>query len=125
MRVSGAFFPNRATQLVMPVDYTTDQLDVSASYATSKWQTRFSYYSSMFRNSNDALTWQNPFVGFAGADAGQLAAPPDNEFHQISAAGAYQFSDHTRASADLAIGRMTQNDSFLAPTLNGTLAASS
>jgi MtrB/PioB family decaheme-associated outer membrane protein len=122
MRVGGAFFFS-ATQLVVPVDYTTDQLDVSASYATSKWQTRFSYYSSMFRNSNDALTWQNPFVGFAGADAGQLAAPPDNEFHQIMASGAYQFTERTRATADLAIGRMTQNDSFLASTLNGTLAA--
>lgn len=122
MRVGGGFFTN-ATQLIMPVDYTTDQLDVSASYATSKWQTRFSYYSSMFRNSNDALTWQNPFIGFAGADTGQLAAPPDNEFHQIMASGAYQFTERTRATADLAIGRMTQNDSFLAPTLNGTLAA--
>ncbi|HLF24022.1 MAG TPA: MtrB/PioB family decaheme-associated outer membrane protein, partial [Burkholderiales bacterium] len=122
MRVGGAFFFN-ATQLVMPVDYTTDQLDVSASYATSKWQTRFSYYRSMFRNSNDSLTWQNPFTGLvAGADTGQLAAPPDNEFHQIMASGAYRFSEKTRGSADLAIGRMTQNESFLAPTLNGSLA---
>ncbi len=122
MRVGGAFFFN-ATQLVMPIDYTTDQLDVSASYATSKWQARFSYYGSMFSNSNDALTWQNPFTGLvAGADTGQLAAPPDNEFHQIMASGAYQFSDKTRVTADLAVGQMTQNETFLAPTLNGTLA---
>lgn len=122
MRVGGSFYSS-ATQLVMPVDYTTDQLDVSASYATSKWQTRFSYYGSTFRNSNDALTWQNPFTGLvAGADTGQLAAPPDNEFHQISASGAYQFSKHTRGTADLAVGQMTQNESFLAPTLNGSLA---
>lgn len=122
MRVGGAFFFS-ATQLVMPIDYTTDQLDVSASYATSKWQARFSYYGSMFSNSNTALTWQNPFTGLvAGADTGQLAAPPDNAFHQIMASGAYQFGKRTRGTADLAVGHMAQNESFLAATLNGSLA---
>jgi MtrB/PioB family decaheme-associated outer membrane protein len=123
MRMGGAFFFS-STQLVMPVDYVTDQVDVSASYATAKWQTRFGYYGSTFRNNNDALTWQNPFTGLvAGADAGQLAAPPDNQFHQILAALGYQFTEHTRGTANIAVGRMTQNENFLAPTLNASLAA--
>jgi MtrB/PioB family decaheme-associated outer membrane protein len=122
MRIGGAFFFT-TTQLVMPVDYTTDQIDVSASYASAKWQTRLSYYGSTFSDGNDALTWQNPFTALAvGADTGQLALPPDNEFHQIAAAAGYQFSERTRGTADIAFGRMTQNDSFLAPTTNGSLA---
>jgi len=115
---SGSFFVN-STQLVEPVDYVTDQVDASASYATKKFQLKFAYYGSKFQNHDDSLTWANPygtaaFLGaFPGAAAGQLALPPDNQFHQVSASAGYQFSDKTRLSGDIAYGRMTQNDSFL------------
>ncbi len=123
-RTAGAFFVNTA-QLVEPVDYVTDQMDASASYTGSKWQAKLAYYGSTFRNNNDSLNWQNPFTflpGFPGAGAGQLALPPDNQFHQVLASAGYQISDRTRASADIAVGRMTQNDGFLASTQNATLA---
>jgi len=122
-RTSGAFFVN-SSQLVEPVDYVTDQLDASASYTGSKWQAKLAYYGSTFRNGNDSLNWQNPFTflpGFPGAGAGQLALAPDNQFHQVLASAGYQFDQRTRASADIAVGRMTQNDSFLASTQNPTL----
>jgi MtrB/PioB family decaheme-associated outer membrane protein len=123
-RTSGAFFTNSA-QLVEPVDYVTDQLDASAAYNGARWQAKLAYYGSTFRNNNDALNFQNAFTflpGFPGAGAGQLALPPDNQFHQITASGGYQISDRTRASADIGFGRMTQNDGFLASTQNATLA---
>lgn len=122
MRIGGAFFFNSA-QLIRPVDYVTDQVDVSATYRSATWQTRFAYYGSMFRDGNDALTWQNPFTALvAGADAGQLALPPDNEFHQLAGAVGYQWSERTRVTADLAVGRMRQDQNFLAPTLNPNLS---
>ena len=89
----------------------------------SKLQTKLAYYGSKFGNNNDALTWQDPFTpAIAGAAAGQLALPPDNQFHQVLASAGYQFSDKTRGSADIAWGRMTQNQGFLASTLNAGLA---
>jgi len=119
---AGAFFVN-AAQLVAPVDYETDQIDASASYTSDRLQAKFAYYGSTFRDSNSALTWQNPFTpAFPGAVAGQLALPPDNQFHQISASLGYQFTDRTRGTADIAFGRMTQDQAFLAPTINTTLA---
>jgi MtrB/PioB family decaheme-associated outer membrane protein len=122
-RTAGPFFVNSA-QLVEPVDYETNQIDASASYTGNKWQAKVAYYGSTFRNSNDFLTWQNPFTLLPGnPTAGQLALPPDNQFHQILASAGYQFNDRTRAVADIAYGRMTQNDAFLAPTLNPALVA--
>jgi len=122
IRTAGAFFTT-AAQLIEPVDTVTDQVDASASYTGGKLQAKLAYYGSSFRNSNDALNWQNPFTPVvAGATAGQLALPPDNQFHQVLASAGYQFSQRTRASADIAFGRMTQNDGFLAPTQNTTLA---
>ena len=120
-RTAGALFVN-AAQLVEPVNMTTDQVDASASYTGTRLQAKFTYYGSRFRNGNDALTWSNPFTPILGGTTGQLALPPDNQFHQFSASVGYQFTDRTRASADLAWGRMTQDESFLAPTLNAGLA---
>ena len=120
---SGAFFVN-AAQLIRPVDYVTDQLDASASYAGKRLQAKFAYYGSTFSDGTPSLTWQNPFTapGFPGAVAGQLALPPDNQFHQIAVTLGYQLAERTRATADIAVGRGTQNQQFLAPTLNTTLA---
>lgn len=122
-RSAGAFFVN-AAQMIEPVDYNTDQIDASASYTSRAVQARFAYYGSRFSNANEALTWQNPFSmpGFPGATAGQRALPPDNQFHQLSATVGLQLTERTRASADLAWGRMIQDESFLSPTLNTTLA---
>ena len=120
---SGAFFVN-ASQLVRPVDYVTDQLDASATYTGARLQAKLAYYGSTFSNDVPSLTWQNPFAapGFPGAVAGELALPPDNQFHQISGTLGYQLAERTRATADLAIGRGTQDQQFVAPTLNGSLA---
>ena len=121
---AGTYFVN-ASQLVAPVDDVTDQVNASATYTGAKLQARFAYGGSWFRNNDASLTWQNPFTvpAFPGAVAGQLALPADNEFHQVSASAGYQFTDRTRATAEIAYGRMEQDDTFLAPTLDTTLAA--
>ena len=119
-RIAGSFFFNSA-QLVQPVDYVTDQLDASASYTGKKWQSKIAYYISSFKNDKPSLTWQTPYTSASGETGGQLALPPDNQFHQILAMAGYQFSDKTRATADIAFGRMTQDESFLPVTTNATL----
>lgn len=117
-RLAGTFFFN-AAELIAPIDYTTDEIDLSASYTAPKLKARLAYHASLFKNGHESLTWVNPFTPvFAGTDEGQLAAAPDNQFHQLSAALGYQFTPATRASAELALGRLTQDEDFLSPTLN-------
>lgn len=119
-RISGSFLFNGA-QLVEPVDYVTDEIDASAIYTRAKLQLRFAYYGSLFRNRDESLTWDNPFTSPFGADAGQLALPPDNQFHQLLASLGYQLNKKTRLTADLAVGRGEQDEDFLQPTLNPAL----
>jgi MtrB/PioB family decaheme-associated outer membrane protein len=122
-RMAGSFFLN-STQLVAPVDYTTDEIEGYASYAASRWQVRLAYQGSMFANNNASLRWDNPFAQTApGATAGQIGLAPDNQFHQVSASGAYQITDSTSASATLALGRMLQDEGFLPATINPTIAS--
>jgi len=115
--IAGSFYVN-AAQLVEPVDYVTDEVDISASYTRQKWQAKVAYHGSLFSNRKESLTWENPFTPIAGADTGQLALPPDNQFHQITVSGGYQLSDRTRAIGNVAIGRMKQDENFFPATLN-------
>jgi MtrB/PioB family decaheme-associated outer membrane protein len=121
MGTAGAFLFN-AAQLVEPIDYVTDQVDASVSYNAKRWQARVAYYGSMFNNKDQSLIWQNAYTPVvAGADEGQLALAPDNQFHQIMLSGAYQLGQRTQASADLAVGRMEQDEKFYPATLNNDL----
>jgi MtrB/PioB family decaheme-associated outer membrane protein len=121
-RISGPFFFN-SMQLVAPVNYLTEDIEAYASYAAPRWQVRLAYHASTFTDSDSALRWENPFAQAApGASVGQLALPPDNQFHQLSVSGAYQFTDRTRATATVAMGRMKQDEKFLPATINPTFA---
>lgn len=123
----------RAAIIPQPIDYTTDQFKLLARYTTEKLQLQFGYYYSGFKDGNKALAWQNPyanaagttwgnaFVGYAGGGFGQLAEPPDNQFHQLSASGGYTLGPLTRLTGSLSFGRMTQNDAFLPYTINPNL----
>ena len=117
-RLAGSFFSTSA-QLPAPVDQTTDLMEASASRAGKHFNFTLGYMGSFFRNSDDALTWTNPFPG---PSQGQLALAPDNQFHQISAMLGYDITPAIHASANVAGGRLTQNASYLAASLNPSLA---
>jgi MtrB/PioB family decaheme-associated outer membrane protein len=119
--ITGSFYFD-SVELVQPVDYTSDLIDATASYTSKTWQAKLAYHVSLFKNHNDSLVWQNPYTPIvAGANQGQLSLPPDNQFHQLLASVAIRFSQASRGSADIAVGRMTQNENFLAATDNSNL----
>ena len=118
---AGSFF-STASQLALPVDQTTDQVDASASYSTPTWQATVAYMLSSFRSGSQSLTWANPFNPVVpGATQGQLALAPDNQFHQLTGSASYVISPTMRASADIAWGEGRQNESFLPSTANTEL----
>ena len=120
--VAGSFF-STASQLVAPVNEKTDGAELTVAYATKQLQATVSYLFSSFRNDDTGLTWSNPFFPVVpGATTGQLGLAPDNQFQQIRGTAAYDVSPTIRVSGEAAYGRMTQNDGFLAPTVNTILA---
>ncbi|MEE8428794.1 MAG: MtrB/PioB family decaheme-associated outer membrane protein [Gammaproteobacteria bacterium] len=122
-RTAGAFFFD-ASQLVEPIDYITDEVDVSASYSGKQFQAKLTYYGSSFRNNDNSLTWENPYTPLVpGATAGQLANAPDNQFHQVLFSAGYEPNQWSRISGDIALGRMLQDENFRLPTLNASLGA--
>ena len=119
---AGSFF-STASQFVAPVNEKTDQLELTVAYVTRRLQATLSYQFSSFRNEDSGLTWSNPFFPVVpGATTGQLALAPDNQFHQLRGTAGYDITPTMRVTGELAFGRMTQNDAFLAPTVNPLLA---
>jgi MtrB/PioB family decaheme-associated outer membrane protein len=121
----------RAVILPEPIDYETREAEVTLRWFQPDRQLEFRYLLSLFDDRNESLSWQNPFAAISGwnaaagfpAGTGQLALPPDNQFHQASVAGGWNWDGGTRLSADVALGRMTQDEPFLPYTINPVIAA--
>lgn len=111
-----------------PINYSTDLYDVTARYADEKLQAQVSYHASLFKNSNQSLTFDNLYYNalstIGGSTlTGRLGQMPDNEFHQLSASGGYTISKETRLTGNLSFGRMTQNEAFLPYITSAALVA--
>jgi len=120
--VSGSFF-STASQFAAPVNEKTDGAELTVAYATKKLQATVSYLFSSFHNDDNGVTWSNPFFPVVpGATVGQLGLAPDNQFQQLRGTAGYDISPTIRISGEAAWGQMTQNDAFLAPTVNTVLA---
>lgn len=116
--IRGASFIFRATELAAPIDYRTTRFDTGIAYVKDRWQLEAGYNLSLFENDNQALQWENPFTGIFGAQLGQLAEPPDNQFHQFMLTGSWNQSRYLSLAGQVAIGRMKQDDGFVQPTVN-------
>jgi len=120
----------RGVLIPEPINTITNQFDATLEYFGAKSQFQLGYYLSLFKNENNSLTWQNPYAAVAGwnpaagfpTGQGQLGLPPGNRFHQLTASGGHNFTDTTRLTGSLAIGRMTQDQAFLPYTINPALA---
>lgn len=124
----------RAILLAAPLDQRTRTADLGLMHVGPRLQLRTGFHLSHFDNAIDALSWQTPFSQVSGWAPG-TASPalnraqtaPDNRFHQLSLALGYVLASNLRLNADVAIGQMRQNQTFLdysaVPALLAALSA--
>lgn len=122
VRAGAGAFLFTGSLLPIPIDQVTDGVLASATYEAEDWHLRLSYDGSFFNNDVNSLTWDNPFSALVpGANSGQLALAPDNEYHRLGASGSIALGGQTRLSGRLGYGRMTQDEAYLAYTVNDRL----
>ena len=126
----------RTVLLPEPIDSSTKLIDASLAFGGDTSRFTLSYHGSIFTNHIGSLTWQNPYTsapwvgGASGLPAnfplpnGQTGVAPDNQFHQLSASGSYDYSASTRLTLTASHGRMTQDETFLPYTINPGLTTS-
>jgi len=112
-----------------PVDYETDNWNISLQYSGKKAQFALDYNLSNFRNNKPTLMFQNPYTASSYDDDAQfpdsyglLATAPDNKASRITFSGGYTFDTNTRATVNIVYNHSTQNDLFLPYTVNPDLA---
>ncbi len=122
----------RAAQLPVPIDFTTEVLDLGITRTTDRSSAGFSYTGSFFRNAHSSVSWQVPFgphpqwadgVGYPNG-IGRLSLEPDNSFHQLGFAAGHAFSSTLRMNLGLSYGRMIQDQALLPYTVNPALDVS-
>ncbi len=122
----------RAALLPVPLDFTTEVVDLGATRTTRRSTAGLSYTGSFFRNTHSSVSWQTPFgahpqwvdgTAYPGGIA-RLSLEPDNSFHQLGFAGTYALSGTLRLNLGASYGRMLQDQTFLAYTVNPAIAIS-
>lgn len=120
--ITGANFLTDSTQLAAPIDYLTNQVDLSAGYAHDRLQARLGYYGSFFTEDDSSFAWTNPFTPIVpGATEGRMSLPPSNAFQQLALTGGWQVLPSTRLMTSIAVGREQQDSPFMPATFNSTL----
>ena len=96
--------------LADPIRQTTDQYNVAVNYRGERMFFTGEYYLSQFRNDIKSVTWNDSST--LGTTA-TYAAPPSNQFNQVTLSGGYSFTPTTRLVGSVSYGRNTQNDPFV------------
>jgi MtrB/PioB family decaheme-associated outer membrane protein len=111
-------FLNNASQILAPVDFTTDRVDVDINWSRKTFQLRLGFMASEFDNARNSLTWDNPFIGTPETDSFRAALEPSNEFYQLSLTGAWTIRPGMNLSGYASMGEMSQDEAFLPYSIN-------
>jgi len=113
-------FGSTSTQLLAPIDDSTDRVTATIRYQTDKWFVEVGYNGSFYNNDAPSWRWQNPFTPMVdGADVGQMAGAPGNDYNEIAlSAGMHGLPGNTTVAFTAATGKGTQDQSFLPYTIN-------
>jgi len=123
----GSFGTGNTVEILEPVDYETMHIKAGGEYKQGNIYLSTSYYFSMFKNNNDVLLWDNPLAlndVLYNPSRGLIDLPPNNIYHNLSLSGYIRnlpFS--TKISANVALGRMKQDDSLTPYTVNTAAGA--
>jgi MtrB/PioB family decaheme-associated outer membrane protein len=116
-------------ELAVPIDQRTTELGTALEFGNSHAFGKIGYEGSFFRNNIPSFTWDNPVRvtdaanvnGSSAPGAGRESLWPNSNMNSAIVTGGVNFAGHSRATAFLSVGSMTQNDRLLPMTVNANL----
>lgn len=121
-----------------PINYRTTDLGVAAEMPFTQGLLRGGFRVNTFRDALTSYTFDNPFRitsatdpsaytapgpgSINGAAFGRISAPPDSRALNGTLGVIYKLPLHSRLTADVNVGRWTQNDAFIPYTSNAAIS---
>ncbi len=115
--IGGVIDRNTQDSATLPyrVNWDTDQASAAVNVKLNKLFLSFAYYGSFFRNNTEHMIWAD--VAQSPTFTTALAEEPSSQFHQFTATGSYRLSKDAKLVVVGSIGRGTQNQAFINPSL--------
>jgi MtrB/PioB family decaheme-associated outer membrane protein len=115
--IGGVIDRNTQDSATLPyrVNWDTDQASAAVNVKLNKLFLSFAYYGSFFRNNTEHMIWTD--VAQSPTFTTALAEEPSSQFHQFTATGSYKLSKNAKLVVVGSIGRGTQNQAFINPSL--------
>ncbi len=127
---SGSNFKGESPLMLMnPTNYKTDTFNLALNWTGEKAYGTASFYSSVFTDNNNSVSFPNPYVGggtLSNAQAnsqvasGGLAYPvnylstvPSNTFEQLNVNGGYTFTPTTKLVGGVSYAQNNQDDGYM------------
>jgi MtrB/PioB family decaheme-associated outer membrane protein len=116
-------------ELAVPMDTRTTELGTALEVANNRAFAKIGYEGSFFRNNIPTFTWDNPVRATDAANVNGSSAPgvgreslwPNSDMNSAIVTGGVNFAGHSRATAFISVGSMSQNDALLPMTVNSQL----
>jgi MtrB/PioB family decaheme-associated outer membrane protein len=116
-------------ELAVPIDTRTTELGTALEFGNSHAFGKIGYEGSFFRNNIPTFTWDNPVRATDAPNVANSSAPgagreslwPNSNMNSAIVSGGVNFAGHSRATAFVSVGSMTQNDQLLPMTINANL----
>ena len=123
----GAFGLAHTVELFEPIDSNTLNVRFITEYAGKNILLNAEYYMQRYDNQLDYLDFDNPLRiddAIGNPSKGRLALAPDNFYQGVTLSGAYgNLPFHSRLSATVGLGWMSQDAKLTALTTNSALNA--
>jgi MtrB/PioB family decaheme-associated outer membrane protein len=113
-------FGSVSTEMLRPIDDSTDRITADVRYQGKNWFAQVGYFASIYDTKVPGFQFDNPFNAFVtGGNQGQMTLEPDNFYSEVAAsAGWYGLPGNTTVTLSAAMGQSTQDESFVGYTLN-------
>jgi MtrB/PioB family decaheme-associated outer membrane protein len=117
-------FGSVSTEMLRPIDDTTDRINADVRYQGKHWFAQVGYFASIYDTKAASFQFDNPFNAFvAGGDRGLMALEPDNFYNEVAvSAGWYGLPGNTAITLSAAMGQGTQDTGFTPYTINPNVA---
>ncbi len=117
-------FGSVSTEMLRPIDDSTDRINADVRYQGKHWFAQLGYFASIYDTKAAGFQFDNPFnAAVPGGDAGRMSLEPDNLYNEVAVSfGWFGLPWNMAVTLSAAMGQGSQETGFNPYTINPNVA---